>query len=540
MFGGDGTQFIDVGLGSPYAAGYSHQMGGASMVEPLFYYAVFSDELIPWLATDYAYNDDFTELTVNLREGVSWSDGEPFNAEDVAFTIQMLLDNTPILANSSRTAQDVASVEVVDDLTVKFTLNGPRPRFFFDMLTMKFDVGIKWVPEHVFKDVEDYTTFRFYDTEQGWPLTTGAYEVVAWTNQQKIYDRRDTWWGVETGFMDAMPEIERIIITPYSTDTLMTQRVVNNEIDSCLDLRALTIPETVAQNPAIITHTAREFPYGYMDWWPTSVCFNCDDGPYTAKEIRWAVTHSINRQQILEVALGGSGIMSDLPFPNYPALMPYIEATQDLLVKYPTGEYNLEKAAALLEGQGYAKDGDGFWAKDGERLAASVGGWQVFTDVGPIIAEQLRQGGFEAEFVTPADFGTRTSDGTQKIWLAGIAASGVVDPFGTLERFSSKYYMPVGQPTQNPYRWVNPEFDAVLEEMSLLPISDPGYMDLYLQAMEIWLDNLVTAPIQQWLHRIPYNTTYWTGWPTGENPSVNGAFWALTFGKYLHDLKTVA
>ncbi len=142
MFGGDGTQFTDVGLGNPYAAGYSHQMGGASMVEPLFYYAVFSDELIPWLATDYAYNDDYTELTVNLREGTNWSDGEPFTAEDVAFTVQMLLDNTPILANSSRTAQDVASVEAVDDLTVKFTLNGPRPRFFFDMLTMKFDVGI--------------------------------------------------------------------------------------------------------------------------------------------------------------------------------------------------------------------------------------------------------------------------------------------------------------------------------------------------------------------------------------------------------------
>jgi peptide/nickel transport system substrate-binding protein len=296
----------------------------------------------------------------------------------------------------------------------------------------------------------------------------------------------------------------------------------------------------VAQNPAIITPTGREYPYGYMDWWPTSVCFNCDDGPYTAKELRWAVTHSINRQQILEVALGGSGIMSDLPFPYYPALMPYIEATQPLLEQYPTGEYNLEKAAALLEGQGYAKDGDGFWAKDGERLAASVGGWQVFTDVGPIIAEQLRQGGFEAEFVTPADFGTRVSEGTQKVWLAGIAASGVVDPFGTLERFSSKYYMPVGQPTQNAFRWVDPEFDAVLEEMSLSPVSDPGYMDLYLQAMEIWLDNLPTAPIQQWLHRIPYNTTYWTGWPTEENVSVNGAFWALTFGKYLHDLKATS
>ncbi len=211
-----------------------------------------------------------------------------------------------------------------------------------------------------------------------------------------------------------------------------------------------------------------------------------------------------------------------------------------MLEKYPTGEYNLEKAAALLEGLGYAKDGDGFWAKDGERIATSISGWQVFTDVGPVIAEQLRQGGFEAEFVTPADNGTRISEGTQKIWLNGVAASGVLDPYGTLERFSGKYYRPTGEATQNPFRFNNPEFDAILEEMSLIPASDPGYMDLYLSAIEIWLDNLVTVPIQQWLHRIPYNTTYWTGWPTEDPPYCNGAFWALPFGLYIHDLKATS
>jgi peptide/nickel transport system substrate-binding protein len=57
---------------------------------------------------------------------------------------------------------------------------------------------------------------------------------------------------------------------------------------------------------------------------------------------------------------------------------------------------------------------------------------------------------------------------------------------------------------------------------------DPAYMDLYLQALEIWLDNLVDCPIQQWLHRMPMNTTYWTGWPTVDDPYVNGAFWHQT------------
>ena len=54
---------------------------------------------------------------------------------------------------------------------------------------------------------------------------------------------------------------------------------------------------------------------------------------------------------------------------------------------------------------------------------------------------------------------------------------------------------------------------------------DQEFMDTYLAALEIWLENLVDAPIQQWLHRIPMNTTYWTGWPDESNPYVNGAVW---------------
>src|SRR5690606_9255757 len=57
--------------------------------EPLFVYATSNGEITPWLATDWSFNDDSTELTFNIREGVSWSDGEPFTADDVAFTFNL-------------------------------------------------------------------------------------------------------------------------------------------------------------------------------------------------------------------------------------------------------------------------------------------------------------------------------------------------------------------------------------------------------------------------------------------------------------------
>jgi peptide/nickel transport system substrate-binding protein len=536
MFGGDGTQFTDTGLGNPYAAGATHQVGSAAMWEPLFFYSAFADETIPWLATGAEYNDDFTELTVTIRDGVEWSDGEPFTAHDVAFTFAMLKEHAPLLRNSTEVDAWISEAVAVDDLTVHITFNGPRPRFLFTHLTSKFDTGMYWVPEHHYADAGDISGFEFYDPDQGFPICTGPYKIVEWTNTQKFMDRREDWWGAKTGFAE-LPEVERILMIPRADDTRMVQLIVNDEVDSILDLRATTIPQAVQQNPNIITHTGRELPFGYIDWWPTSMWFNCDEGPFNTKEMRWAVSYSINREQMLDVALEGSGILTELPFPYYPPLMPYIEAAAPLLERYPTNEFNLNKAAELLEGQGYSKDSQGFWARDGERIPAVIGGWQVFIDIGPVIAEQLVQAGFEAEFVTPPDLGTRLADGTQKIWLNGHGGS-IVDPFDTLDFFTGKYWQPAGTPATYQSRFRNVEYDTVLEEMAAMgPDSDnPDYMDLYLQALELYLDNLINAPIQQWMHRIPMNTTYWQGWPTEDNPYLNGAFWHLTFPLILQRL----
>ncbi|GIV79133.1 MAG: hypothetical protein KatS3mg050_3527 [Litorilinea sp.] len=127
------------------------------------------EQEIPWLATGYEYNDDYTELTVNLREGVEWSDGTPFTARDVVFTLHMLRDNAPVLTRSTAVKAAVQEAEAVDDLTVRIKFVGPRPRFMFEMLMSKFDTGIYWVPEHVFKDVEDVAPLSTSTPKRGGP-----------------------------------------------------------------------------------------------------------------------------------------------------------------------------------------------------------------------------------------------------------------------------------------------------------------------------------------------------------------------------------
>jgi peptide/nickel transport system substrate-binding protein len=314
--------------------------------------------------------------------------------------------------------------------------------------------------------------------------------------------------------------------------------MINNEIDTSLDLRATTIAQVVAQNPAVITHTERELPLGYIDWWPTSFWFNTSEAPWDDVNVRRAVSHTIDRQQMLDVALEGSGILTDLPFPYYPPLQPYIDAAQPLVEQYALTTHDPERATELMQESGYEQDGEGFWVKDGQRIPAVIHGFGIFNDIGPVLAEQLRRGGFEAEYVVPADSGTRMADGSAKIMLFGHGGS-IVDPFDTLNMYTSKYYVPTGEPAQYYSRYQNPEYDAIIDQMAAMAPSpdDPAYMDLYLQALEIYLRDAIDVPIQQWLHRIPMNTTNWTNWPTENNNYVNGAFWHQTNGMIFRALQ---
>ncbi|MEZ4621417.1 MAG: ABC transporter substrate-binding protein [Caldilineaceae bacterium] len=104
---------------------------------------------MPWQATSYAYNDDYTEITVNLREGVEWADGEPFTCDDVKFTLELLRENAPEFTYAYIYEEWLKSVECPDDFTVLITLNKPGPRWFQSNLALGHENHQVILPEHI-------------------------------------------------------------------------------------------------------------------------------------------------------------------------------------------------------------------------------------------------------------------------------------------------------------------------------------------------------------------------------------------------------
>jgi ABC-type transport system substrate-binding protein len=534
LFLGWGT--VDaVGVNNPWATGYTHQHGSNFSWEPLFYFAIFADKELPWIAESGEYNADFTELTVKLRKEAAWSDGTPITADDVVFTLTGQQTNEKLQYHAN-VKKFMKSVEKVDAQTAKLTFTEPQPRFKFEILTLKFDTGIPMVPAHILSKEADPTAFKGQDM----PIS-GAYKIVSWTPDQIVRDYREDWWAVKAGIATA-PDVKRVVVQKIGADMgTVAQRVVNNEFDSALDFRNDIVAKIVQENPKVTTHTGADEPHGYLDWWPNSLWMNHKNEPVNDPNIRRAIALTINRDQIDEVVYNGAKVTNVYPFPLYPGLEKFAATTKELQDKYQPRKFDLEESAKLFEAAGFAKNGDGLWEKDGKTVPGIIYGFEgIHADIVPVLVEQLRAGGIDSSVGFGPDAWQNMSDGKPGFFMFGHGAS-LLDPYAAFELFHSRNSNPTGVSSGNARwsRYENPEYDAIIDAMAPLPADDPKYQENALKAMEIYWRDTIDIPIIQWLHRIAYNQTYWTNWPTAANlgPGCNGAFWAHTGHLVVTNLK---
>jgi peptide/nickel transport system substrate-binding protein len=176
VWGGREGRWVDWDLWNPYSIGSNHQNGANLIYEPLAYYSAFADKTQMWLAESYEFAPDFKRLTIKTRPGISWSDGVPFSAEDVAYTLNSLRDLGPKVRWGVDVQQAVEKATATDANTVTVDFKIPSPRFFFFM-TYKYDIGVYIVPKHVF-DGQDWTSFKHFDLAKKWPLTKGGRSLL--------------------------------------------------------------------------------------------------------------------------------------------------------------------------------------------------------------------------------------------------------------------------------------------------------------------------------------------------------------------------
>ena len=317
------------------------------------------------------------------------------------------------------------------------------------------------------------------------------------------------------------------------------QGIIVNDLDTALDLRPPNIKMALDGNPRVTSWTGRDPPYGYVDWWPLNLGFNNLEEPFRDPQIRWAINHAIDREELVRVAWQGAGRPNFLPFPDYAPLRPYLNEVQPLVEEYGVAIHDTARTTAIMLSRGWSRDAEGFWTRDGARLKITIENGLSHQDFAPVLVAQLRRAGFEAHFRMTADSFTRMSQGTAKVFMMGSVGS-IRDPYFTLNFFHSRYVRPTGTHAERFWRWSNPDFDQLVDQMARTSPDDPQLVELFRAAMDIWLRELPAIPLVQWYHRIPHNQTNWVGWPSEEDPYTNSAYWHKTWLLVLLGLKPAA
>ena len=538
---GENPDYANFNNQVPGQQGGFHSGPLQTMAEPLIMFNVLTGDYENWLAEHWDYNEDFTEITMTLREGIEWSDGEPFTAEDVEFTFNKVRDHQGEVVHGAEISfLDEAIAE--DELTIRFILNEANPRWWATTLTTNHGVTEQIVPKHIWED-KDFIEFTFYDEDEGWPIGTGPYRLTRTAPDQKVFDLRDTWWAAETGFKE-MPQVERVIYIPDRDESLAAQMLITNEIDMSRILSVPTLESVFVQNEEVRTFSGQEPPFGYLDWCPIDLGFNTDVEPWSNRDIRWALNYAIDRNRLVNLAEAGAGVTALHQFTPYEWFEPFEDALQPLYEEYGLDtSAHPERVEELMTGMGYELNGNDLWVdENGDTLSLNIFVPEFLRAYGPPLSQMLRDAGFDAEFDMSPGLASEVQTGNHEVALGCKGPSGVLgmDPYFMLSIYTSQYFRPTGEPAPIWWatsRWQNEEYDDVVRQMETLDPEDPETLELFTQAMDIWIREMPQIFFAQLIIRYPMSTHYWEGWPDESDVYGFPHSWQQEFLKTIINLR---
>ncbi len=490
-----GSQTPIIANFNPYSPTVVHATQGP-ILETLFAYNKAADEEpTPMLAESFEFSEDGSELTVQIRQGVQWNDGEDFTADDVVWSFMNELNKPDFLENA----------EAVDESTVKLTFDGPAYTNEVDLMGSTYIV-----PQHIWEGQEDPLSWENPD-----PVGTGPYVVTDTTDASYSLTANENYW--QEG-KPAVTELQYIGID------------ANNSAESLLktgkiDWAAMFVPE-----PDSLTGDGRLGVVNTpMDPTVLYTCSNVDlgcEGAQTDVAVRQALNVAINRDVVHEKAF--VGLAGDVS-PTF-ALPGRDDAwVADGMPATSPREPDVAKAGEILEEAGYEKGDDGIYAKDGERLSmslASVDGWSDYNAAGELIAGQAQEAGIEvtAETVTWDGFAEIRSNGKFELVMGGMVGTSVADPFQLYsDWFTTQNTGEVGDELEigangkwNIARYSNPIVDDAVKAASATNDTD-AKMEAYATIQGEIVEDLPYIPLVLNATQTFYDQESFDGWPTQDD-----------------------
>jgi peptide/nickel transport system substrate-binding protein len=479
--------------------------------ESLFVFDLLDDSKVhSWLGTSFELSDDLKTLTVKLREGVKWSDGEDFTADDVIFTFNYPRSHPEI--DNGGLSSKVKEIKKIDDYTLSIELNTANAFAAQDVI----GETTKIIPKHIWENIDNPAA----QTNPN-PVATGPFtEVQRFTPQVYVLCKNPHYWNTDL-------KVNCVEFPQISSNDAALEMMSKGEFDWA----GIFVPD--------IDRTFVEKSPNNKYWFPSSdgvrLTFNYETENEAAKEafsnidFRKAVSLSMDREAMMMIGAYGY-VTGDNPATGLPTSQWRWRNAEADKAWEALNRYDVDAAKEFLA-QGGFKDtnGDGFVeTPTGQKLTFKVqvpSGWSDWVNNTSIAVEGMRMAGINATIVTPEvnAYSSNWESGNFDMQFGGNSLQSSMWKFYdyTMHSRYAKTNMWWSTTSSN---YKSGDVDKWIADLGLT--QDEAEQKTYAAKIERYFaDNVVQIPLYYNGVWYEYNDTRFTGFANADNPFVHPAPW---------------
>jgi peptide/nickel transport system substrate-binding protein len=476
------------------------------LYEPLVYDNLLNDNKTKWLASDYSWSPDNKTLTFTIRQGVQWSDGQPFSAADVVFTFNLLKQHPELDLQSDWLVLSDVTQQGTDKVVMTFKQSAV-PNFY----QIAGQTAI--VPQHIWSAYTNPVTQVVKD-----PVGTGPFTMGQCTGQNIKFVRNPNYWQKGLPYLDTVNYPAFLDNDPANLFLATGQAQWGGQFI-----------------PNIDTYYVAKDPANNKYWFPPinniNIWFNFKRPPLDNKLVRQAFAYAIDRSSVSQKGEYGyeppgnqTGVLS-------PTFDSWIDQGQAAKYGY---KFDQAKAASLLQQAGYTKGSLGIYQdSSGKKLSFSIINIAGYTDwvaSVQVIQDNLKQLGIELkpQNLESNAYFDKLFTGNFDLAYGSLNTSPGPTPYYELRNtLHSATTAALGQTAAGDYgRYSNPAADTLFDQFGATTDSAKQH-DLIKQVEAIMLEDVPVIPVTEGVAWYQYSTKDFAGWPTPQDPYAAPAPWNL-------------
>ncbi|MCX5880819.1 MAG: extracellular solute-binding protein, partial [Deltaproteobacteria bacterium] len=335
--------------------------------------------IIPELATHWAFGKDKKSMYFKLNPNAKWSDGKPVTAADYVFTLEFMR-STHIVAPwyNDYFTQEIDSVIVFDDYTIAVVGTKAEP-------DLHLKLGINPTPRHFYGTLGPDFVARY-----NWKVVpnTGPYLIDDFQTGKYIrFKRKKDWWAQDLKYFKNRFNVDRVNYTVVRDFNMLWEYFKKGKED----VFGLTIPKYWHDKTQIPVF---EKGYAHKIWFfndtqqsAMGLWLNQDRDIFKDPNVRYAFSHAMNIEKVIDQVLRGDYFRLEQAFMGYG---PY---TNDTI---QARRFDLEKVDHYMKASGWHRGTDGIWEKEGKRFSVEVTyGFEEHTPRLVVLKEEAKKAGIE-------------------------------------------------------------------------------------------------------------------------------------------------